>query len=280
MKPKTKAFPFMRLPVELRAEIYDYVFPKGQEIKIAEKNRAGIKTRLKRQQGLKSTNTKTEGGATLSTHIRWQRPSGLSLLHVSKQILNEAAPVAYGNAVLLCPDNYITRFLKELGSMRKHLKNVRITESGTHVGSHDHIRQSLVGFVDAENVRSISFDHAIICGHDLDLAFRPEYDMSRMTRLFANALWLMVKKLVAGGQTLDAVVEKVRIEVPGSWIYGHNRSIMGGVLPCGRKGGEKPINQDLGQLEKSIHACLRQRHESTTERLQKMSVAGDVISLD
>jgi hypothetical protein len=282
MKPKTKAFPFMRLPVELRAEIYDYVFPRGEEIKVVEKSRVGIKTRLRRQEGLKAANTKAERGSTLTTNIRWQRPSGLSLLHVSKQILNEAAPVAYGNPVLVCPQHYVGTFLKEVGSMRKHLKYLRLSAgSGPDVFHRfDHLRANLHNLGDALDLRSLTLDHELVCAQEGNRPSDEQKAVDYCTKMLAHALWPTVKTLSAQKGQIDHVLQLVRIQHPQCRckVTPNTCPILG--LPCQFHCGHESMDGHLSGLEEKVHTSLRQRYDIVTENLRKIPMVGNVVTSD
>jgi hypothetical protein len=219
VEPKTQVFRFLDLPSELRAAIYDYVFPKGVEIQIIEKNKSGTTSRLKRQNGLKSANTREEatggrkGGATLCTTLRWQRPSGLNLLRVSKQLFKETVSVAYGNGILICQDNYLKTFLGELGSMRKYVKNIRICAGIERWDRHAKLRRSLVCLSEVgAGLRSLTFDHELVCAEPMYHHSKPtDFADEDPTSMFATVLEAFVDWCVEYGLELDDILPRIRI---------------------------------------------------------------------
>jgi hypothetical protein len=173
LKP-VKPFRLMDLPAELRTQIYEYVFPKS-EIKIPYKSKSGLKRRLAgRQNGIKSISRQREATATELVTIRFQRPSGLNLLRASKQLLEEAAPVAYGNRTFVGLDHEVSNFLENLGPMCKYIKHLHIHNTNETVG-HE-LRTGVENLHHCTDLRSLVIDHDYVCQRRV---FVREYDWNR-----------------------------------------------------------------------------------------------------
>ncbi|ORY01983.1 hypothetical protein BCR34DRAFT_89586 [Clohesyomyces aquaticus] len=97
-------FPFLRLPKKIRARVFRHIVlhPEG-----------AITMALK------------QGGTKTAYAPSYQSKNRLAILQVSHQVHDEALPLLYGQLFHFPGTQVISSFLLQLGSNRKHLKNIR-----------------------------------------------------------------------------------------------------------------------------------------------------------
>lgn len=87
-------------------------------------------------------------------------PSNHAILRVSKQTLEEAGPIAYGNNTFFFHDmTYLHVFLKGIGDMRQHLHHVKlgpVYKSSKYVSVFHKLK-------DAKGLRTLEFNQNIVC---------------------------------------------------------------------------------------------------------------------
>ncbi|EME85642.1 uncharacterized protein MYCFIDRAFT_82619 [Pseudocercospora fijiensis CIRAD86] len=125
LEPVTDHFRFLDLPPEIRNLIYDELLREHRPVRIAT-----YKAKGRARRAVRSTLHQSHPGLTWNSKFgTWtgQASSAHVILQVNKQMLAEAAPIAYGSNVFQLDDHRGLRdFLEGIGSMRAHLKQIRL----------------------------------------------------------------------------------------------------------------------------------------------------------
>ncbi|KAK5713875.1 hypothetical protein LTR17_017374 [Elasticomyces elasticus] len=88
-----------------------------------------------------------------------QEPSALALLRVSKQLLQESAPIIYGEHMFYFPDMGVMEcFLRTIGGMRHFLKHLDVAGYMS-----TKCRPAFKLLNDAKNLRTITVSHDAVC---------------------------------------------------------------------------------------------------------------------
>lgn len=105
---KASRFPFLRLPLEIRQEIYSYLLPRTIEhtkpnpLAQHARNFSAVKKRSARGMIV----PQSEPGFSRAAHIVWQR-GNIRLLSVCRQMHDECAELLYGNSTFLLFVTYL-----------------------------------------------------------------------------------------------------------------------------------------------------------------------------
>ncbi|KAK3651151.1 hypothetical protein LTR56_005915 [Elasticomyces elasticus] len=105
------------------------------------------------------------GGSFLLVNVPFPHRGVLSnfaLLRVSKQLFEEAAPIAYENRLSFADFSDATIFFKAIGSTIVHVKHVAI--EGRYSKLESDGRAMFVLLAKAINLRSVAFEHGCLCG--------------------------------------------------------------------------------------------------------------------
>ncbi|KAF7194399.1 hypothetical protein HII31_04204 [Pseudocercospora fuligena] len=125
LEPVTDHFRFLDLPPEIRNLIYDELLLEHSPVKIVT-----YKAKGRARRAVRSTLHHGHPGLTWNSKLgtwKGQASSAHVILQVNKQILAEAGPIAYGSNVFQLDDYRGLRdFLEGIGSMRAHLKQIRL----------------------------------------------------------------------------------------------------------------------------------------------------------
>ncbi|KXS95949.1 hypothetical protein AC578_7998 [Pseudocercospora eumusae] len=125
LEPVTDHFRFLDLPPEIRNLIYDELLLEHNPIKIVT-----YKAKGRARRAVRSTLHQGHPGLTWNSKLgTWtgQASSAHVILQVNKQMLAEAGPIAYGSNVFRLDDYRGLRdFLEGIGSMRAHVKQIRL----------------------------------------------------------------------------------------------------------------------------------------------------------
>lgn len=181
----TPGFRFLDLPPEIRNKVYGYL--------LEEANPIGIHTYSPVRKPVRSVRAGyVPGSYTTRAGLTWDKetckwigepPSAFALLRVCKQMLQETAPVAYGNNTF-SPRSFRDAhvWFNAIGSMRRYVRRFQLPERA-HGRSHLHtIFSKLQTAVD---LRSIIVDHSNVCSQSWEwlCTYRPAALASRLAPL-------------------------------------------------------------------------------------------------
>ena len=159
-----QAFRFLELPAEIRNMIYSHLFEDGREVQIGTYKPHGKPRRpVSPTFRTPGWGTKPQGAVWDSENGKWdgQEHSSHAILRVCRQLLSEAAPVAYGGniygATRFCDLNL---FLTSIGSMRRFLRHVRLPNRQHGSSSAVLVFKALR---DALDLRSVIVSHTNAC---------------------------------------------------------------------------------------------------------------------
>ncbi|KAK5674921.1 hypothetical protein LTS10_012333 [Elasticomyces elasticus] len=154
-------FRFMDLPPELRKMVYEILLSEVNAIEI-ETHKVVREDRRPVRKGF--------GDKVAHNTMKWesatgkwigQVPSTFALLRVSKQLLNETAPVAYGSNVFNLDCFKVAElFLKTISSMRQYFRAVQF---GQYAYQKAKARGIFDFLADAVKLRSITIKHRTVC---------------------------------------------------------------------------------------------------------------------
>ena len=213
-------FRFMDLPTEIRAMIFGYVFGNEETTYISSPDqtkrgrRRGfippwaqntIRPYRYKGYGLRQIYTRRDRGKDM-VKLNIRRPSKLSLLQVSKQFFQEAAPVAYNRKFTFENGTAVQHFLETIGSMRRHLKVIDlVSEYGWYV---DISKASVDLLKDACDLRKVIISHRKFCADVHDRGLRA------IIREIVTDISLLLKKLRNARRTESKsnVLDIVQIE--------------------------------------------------------------------
>lgn len=118
LKPFTKYFRFLELPLEIRRMIYDELLLEAEPIQI---NSYKDKDEPRRATGLRHYSLP---GSTARYAARF-RPNSLAIMTVNRQMLQEASATMYsGNTFRFDKFSTCQIFLTDLGTMRGHIRHI------------------------------------------------------------------------------------------------------------------------------------------------------------
>jgi len=157
----TEYFPFFDLPPELRKMIYDLVLLEPKNIAMCTHKPVG---QPRRPVGMDfRINRKHKGLSWDRTKGKWsgQTPSSFALLFVSQRMLQETAPVAYGDNTFDFADmRWAKVFLTTIGNMRKYLKHIRFGPTSYRYSEASSVFNLLKS---ADSLRTITINHKVSC---------------------------------------------------------------------------------------------------------------------
>ncbi|KAK4900241.1 hypothetical protein LTR27_002465 [Elasticomyces elasticus] len=154
-------FRFLDPLPELRTMVYEYSFaPESIAMsshKVTHERKRPVVSTFHR-----TTGTHHEGMVFDKAHGKWngQVPSSFSLLRVSKQLLQETAPVAYKNTFSFDLMRDATLFLQTIGNMKEHLTTLTL---GRYSYQKTRARSFFTPLADAKQLRSIHLPHDLLC---------------------------------------------------------------------------------------------------------------------
>ncbi len=164
------AFTFMGLPAEIRTLIYSFVVGSDEHVKM---------TTAKRVYQPKRPVRSTYRTQRFHPGLKWDAgnqswidmpASVVTLFRLSKQVLEEAAPILYGNNYYHFNDFSDLRvFLNTIGSMRKYLRDIHIE---AHGWERHKVRTTLESLSQATNLRTLSINHLNVCHTTVDYWIR------------------------------------------------------------------------------------------------------------
>ena len=167
----TEYFRFLALPPELRTMVYGFLFEEKAAITFENCKPVGKPRRPVRagfryfpHQGM--TWSKDDG--------KWigQVPSNHSIMRVNKQLLQEAAAVAYGtNTFSFSDTNDLKIFVDTIGDMRAYLKHLEI-RTGYNTRK---ARSAFYSLRSAKALRSITIFHGLLCKQQVPMWYSQRY---------------------------------------------------------------------------------------------------------
>ena len=158
------SFRLFDLPPEVRGMIYGYLVQKACPVKIVSLKVKGQSRRPVRYNFISKAHNRHKGLIWEPTTGKWlnQGPSNFALLQVNKQILQEAAPIVYGDNVFdFETTSGLNVFLNKIGTMRKYLSHVRLPRGAPYtMGCGRTVFNSLLPAMD---LRMLAISHIAIC---------------------------------------------------------------------------------------------------------------------
>lgn len=182
-----EVFRFLDLPSEIRNMIYSELFTETEPILISSITVVYVGKRPVRsgfEHGVKHKGLEWD-----RKNKKWlgQPPSAFALLRTCKQILKEAASVAYGdNSFSFDFSDGLKLFLQATGSMRQYLREIHVSDlTFSRCNKNMFCRQ----LKDAKNLQTITLDMDLLCDEQTGywFAYTPE--------IMANILFPLVKDL-------------------------------------------------------------------------------------
>lgn len=166
LEPDVAGFPFLKLPAELRILVYSFVFGGEERVRIGSIKQTNEPKRAVRAslEGLPfrdSYRRKRDDRARVDALSPVQK-----LLTLSKQVLEEAAPVIYSDRYFRFIDTRVFKiWLNSIGDMRRLVRHVHVGDDG-YGGWHRTSAGCVVTKLkDATDLRSFSIIHSNICGN-------------------------------------------------------------------------------------------------------------------
>jgi hypothetical protein len=258
--PKSKIFPFMQLPAEIRNIIYNYTLADASGINLvgAFKHRRRTVQRISaevqshiRNQSYHRINSIPDGKGTTS-----EEPVELvpSLLAVSKQIYQEACDILYGNEFIFTDTFALYNFLLNLGpSGAKHLKHVQLLGWGYGRGMKGYNHSCFAVLVWATNLETIHL-------HNNAGYYRAP--KGNATQLYRDAFpWLEAVGAAKG--KADAAVDVLRLSSKLFQHTGHYRQNQPSVT------SEEKEKEFLEELSKLL--CAQQKRVMAPPKKKKVA---------
>lgn len=203
--PVTEYFRFTDLPAELRNKIYECMLEEPEDIKMS--------SHLPRdypKRAVRDGFTHHHPGMELSkTTGKWKGnpPSNYAILRVSKQILQEAAPIAYGNNAFRFNDmSDLKLWLEGVGTMRKLIRHIKLVD-GYMSTKYRAIYNKLK---EAKDLRSLTFTHTTICRGEKSERGEVAPSKQRLVHHMKPLLTALHKLQKAGERQAD-VLDLIRI---------------------------------------------------------------------
>lgn len=166
-KKKAKTFRFLDLPAEIRTMIYGHLFNETGEITIdtykpPHQPRRAVRSSFRSKYWATShAHKQLEWDAEIGKWLG-QKPCALTILGVCKLVLQEAAPIIYGdNTFVFSRPIKAGTFLDGIGQMRKHVWAI---EFRGREGGMSKISTVFSMLKDANQLRTITFPHHAVCG--------------------------------------------------------------------------------------------------------------------